>query len=149
VDFTNFEAAIVDRLKALPELANVRVEAWPDGADTEGLVVNNSSVFVRFKGFPVEASPMGGRRKPIRVGQVTFEIQMITKRLRGPEGSYRLAPVIAGALNGWPDASTNLVESPVELSQQGLEMTDYQFIKELDRLWNWGLEFSINAMYVS
>jgi len=92
---------------------------------------------------------MGGRRKPIRVGQITFEIQMITKRLRGPEGSYRLAPAIAKALNGWPDESTTLVERPVELSPQGLEMTDYQFIKELDRLWNWGLEFSINAMYVS
>lgn len=149
MDFTNFEAAIVDRLKALPEMADVRVEAWPDGANTEGVVVSNASVFVRFKGFPVEPSPMALRRKPTRVGQITFEIQMITKRLRGPGGAYPLAAVIVGALNGWPDQSTTLTENPVELSPQGLEMTDYQFLNEVDRLWNWGLEFSINALFLS
>lgn len=149
MDFTNLEAAIVDRLKALPELANSRVEAWPDGADTEGIVVSDSSVFVRFKGFSAEASPMAMLRRPTRVGQIVFEIQIIAKRLRGFGGSYELAPAIVNAINGWPGSSTNLVQSPVELSPQGLEVTDYQFIKEQDRLWNWGLEFSINAMFVS
>jgi hypothetical protein len=140
MDFSKLENAIVARLKAVPELSRSRVQAWPDRADLEGIVIADSCVFVRFSDLSLDPQ-LSNNRTPLQPGVITVQIEWLTKHLRS-NGAHGYLPSIHKAISRWPKtADPRIIDPPLFLDSMGFQLTGYELIGQADGLWRWGSEY--------
>ncbi len=137
------EQAIVDRLvSALP--SQVRVLAFPDQPIDQGLVRNETTVYVRFAGIELESN--GHQRSAFaQLGVVMFEVRFLVKDLRSHVGAYPLMEVCQKSLSGWLPVGSN----GYSFSLPGVQLTRMELIERFSdyALWDWGLMFRIDCIY--
>jgi hypothetical protein len=145
MDFSRLETAIVDRLKVVPELSRSRVQAWPDKANLEGIVIADSSVFVRFSDLTLDTQESKNRRASLQSGVISIQIQWLTKNLR-TNGAHAFLPIIHKAINRWPAPEERIIDPPLYIDPMGFQLVGYELISKDESLWRWGAEYVASVL---
>jgi hypothetical protein len=133
VNIERIESEIVNKLRS--DISGLSIEAYPDSPSNYHVRHPKGAVLVHYSGSRFQPSVYDEFIAQIQ--QITFDIILIVRSLRGNGGAYEVMDQIRESLTGF-----------VMTDISKFQPTEEEFITEENGIWQYGMRFSAKTKHL-